>query len=79
MEKQNPNLKVINTITDDAVNWSGRKGRIDEKMIREFVNDFNNTIFYTCGPPAMVEGISQLLKSMYVPQQNVKIEKFVGY
>ena len=79
MEKQNPNLNVINTITDDAVNWSGRKGRIDEKMIKEFVNDFNNAIFYTCGPPAMVDGLSQLLKSMNVPQANTKIEKFTGY
>jgi len=77
-EKQNPNLKVVNTITDDP-NWNGRKGRIDGKMIREFAADFNNTLFYICGPPGMVDGLSQLLKTMNVPQQNVKIEKFVGY
>lgn len=78
LERQNPNLKVMNTITDDA-NWQGRKGRINEEMIREFCDDINDTIFYICGPPAMVEGLSQLLKSMNIPQQNIKIEKFVGY
>lgn len=78
MEKENPNLKVVNTITDDH-SWSGRKGRIDEKMVTEFCNDVNNTVFYICGPPGMVGTLTNLLKAMNVPQQNVKIEKFVGY
>ena len=77
-EKENPNLKVVHTITDDA-SWEGRKGRINEAMIREFCNDINNTIFYICGPPGMVDGLSNLLKTMNVSQGNIKIEKFVGY
>ena len=78
MEKQNPNLKVVHTITDDPL-WQGRKGRVNEAMIREFCNDLDNTLFYICGPPAMVEGLSQLLKTMIIPQQNVNVEKFAGY
>lgn len=78
MEKQNSNLKVANTITDDP-GWQGRKGRINEAMIKEFCNDFNSMLFYICGPPAMVDALSQLLKSMNVPRQNIKIEKFAGY
>ena len=77
-EKQNPNLQVINTITDDQ-NWQGRRGKINESTIKEFCNDLNNTLFYICGPPSMVQGLSDLLKSMNVPQKNVKIEKFAGY
>ena len=78
MEKQNPNLKVVYTITDEP-GWTGRKERIGEQMIKEFSNDLGNTLFYICGPPAMVDGLSQLLKSMNVPQANIKIEKFDGY
>lgn len=77
-ERENKNLKVVHTITDDAA-WHGRKGRINEAMIREFCNDMNNTLFYICGPPGMVEGLSNLLKTMNVPLQNTKIEKFAGY
>lgn len=77
-ERENPHLMVVHTITDDAA-WHGRKGRINEAMIREFCNDMNNTLFYICGPPGMVEGLSNLLKTMNVPLQNTKIEKFVGY
>lgn len=78
-EEENPNLKVVNTITDDASSWNWKRGRINEQMIREFCNDINNALFYICGPPGMVDGLSNLLKTMNVPQSNVKIEKFAGY
>ncbi|MEK6984616.1 MAG: FAD-dependent oxidoreductase [Nanoarchaeota archaeon] len=78
-EKQNPNFKVVHTITDNTTGWGGRTGRINEDMIREFCSDINNTLFYICGPPKMVEGLSQLLKTMKMPQQNIKMEKFAGY
>jgi len=78
MERQNPNLKVVHTITDYP-SWEGRKSRINKSMIKEFCNDLSNTLFYICGPPAMVDGLSQLLNSMSVTKQNVKIEKFIGY
>ena len=77
-EKQNPNLKVVHTITDD-LSWNGRKGRINEQIIREFCNDINNSLFYICGPPGMVIGLSELLKTMNIPQSNIKVEKFAGY
>ena len=78
-EKQNPNFKVVNTITDNTKGWNGMTGRINEGMIREFCDNINNAIFYICGPPGMVDGLFQLLKSMQVPLKNIKIEKFVGY
>ncbi|MDP3765989.1 MAG: FAD-dependent oxidoreductase [Nanoarchaeota archaeon] len=76
-EEQNPNLKVVNTITDNTTNWDGRTGRINEAMIKEFSSA--DTLFYICGPPAMVTGLFELLKSMNIPISNIKIEKFAGY
>ncbi|MBI2559013.1 xylene monooxygenase [Candidatus Woesearchaeota archaeon] len=78
LEKQNNSLKVVHTITDDA-SWKGMKGRINEAMIKEFCNDINNALFYICGPPGMVDGLYNLLKTMNIPQQNIKVEKFAGY
>lgn len=75
-EEQNPNLKVVHTITDDP-NWEGRKGRINESTIREFSSA--DTLFYICGPPAMVAGLFELLKAMNVPLSSIKLEKFAGY
>ena len=78
-EEENPNLKVVHTITDSTAGWNSRTGRINEAMIREFCSDVDNAVFYICGPPGMVDGLSNLLKTMNVPLHNVKIEKFVGY
>lgn len=78
-ERENPNLKVIHTITENANGWKGRTGRINESMLREFCNDLQSNLFYICGPPAMVDGLSQLLKTIGIPQQNIKVERFIGY
>ncbi|MBI2656687.1 xylene monooxygenase [Candidatus Woesearchaeota archaeon] len=78
-EEENPNLKVVHTITESTAGWLGRTGRVNEAMIKEFCSDLDNSLFYICGPPGMVEGLSNLLKTMNVPQSNVKIEKFAGY
>jgi len=80
--KFNLHLKVIHTITrpeESKQKWGGKIGRIDEKIIKEFATDFGNTLFYTCGPPAMVDGVIALLKEMNAKPENIKIEKFVGY
>jgi len=77
-ETQNPNLKVVHTITDDAA-WQGRKGRINEAMIRELCSDINNAMFYICGPPGMVNAMFEFLIKIGVPGPNVKVERFVGY
>ena len=78
-ERENSNLKVVNTITDNTTSWNGRIGRINEAMVKEFCNDLDNTIFYICGPPGMVDSLSQLLTSMNIQQRNIKVEKFAGY
>lgn len=75
-EEQNPNLKIVHTMTDDQ-NWEGRKGRINESLIKEFSSA--DTLFYICGSPAMVTGLFELLKTMNVPMSNIKMEKFAGY
>ena len=78
-EKENPNLSVAHTITGDAAGWNGRRGRIDESMIKEFCSDLQHTPFYICGPPAMVNGMFELLVKIGVPGPNIKVERFVGY
>jgi len=79
LEKENPNLKVVNTITDNAAGWDGRAGRISEAMIKEFCSDINSALFYICGPSGMVNAMKDLLLQMSVPGQNIRMERFVGY
>ena len=57
--------------------WNGRRGRIDAAMVREFAPE--SPVFYICGPPAMVEAMGGILKSMNIDEESVKTEEFVGY
>ena len=78
-EKQNPNLKVTNTITrPEGHEWKGATGRIDAGMIKKIAG-WEKRVFYVCGPTAMVESIVTTLSQMGVPENQIRQEKFTGY
>lgn len=81
LPQEHANLNIILTVTEapnpDA--WQGETGRIDAAKIQKYVTDIPNTTFYTCGPPPMVQGMEELLKSMSVPPENIRVERFSGY
>ena len=55
--KINKNLRVVYTLTSpdiDKQNWPGRTGYIDDKMIKQETPDYQQRVFYICGPPKMV-------------------------
>jgi ferredoxin-NADP reductase/nitrite reductase/ring-hydroxylating ferredoxin subunit len=84
--RQNKNLKVIYTVTDDEstpnVNWSGERGRINLSMLEKHLSkdEIDNAIFYMCGPPGMVKAIQELLQQeLQIPKDRIKVEAFTGY
>ena len=82
MQVANKNLKVVYTITlpDQSRRWPGRTGRIDEKMVSEEIPDYAERIFYTCGPPGMVEAIKEMLSfELNIDSKKIKTESFTGY
>ncbi len=79
LEEHNPNFKFIVTCTrlgaDDA--WPGRRGRIDSNWVREHVGDLSKTVFYACGPNALVEATEKLvMEELNVPKEQMKVEKW---
>lgn len=80
--KERFNLKTVYTLTDLSVipeDWMGRKGRVDEVMIKEEIPDYNERIFYLSGPHAMVSGFEQTLKKMGTKKKQIKVDFFPGY
>ncbi|HEV8405489.1 MAG TPA: Rieske 2Fe-2S domain-containing protein [Nitrososphaera sp.] len=80
---QNRNLNVIYTVTDQNPSvWTGEKGRINKEMINRHANEetLAKSIFYVCGPPAMLDAMHRLLqKDLQIPKERIKIEEFTGY
>jgi len=79
LEDANPNMSFEVTCTRLEPNdpWPGRRGRIDPAWVKEHVVDLKNTVFYACGPTALVEGVEKMvLTELGVPKEQVKTEKW---
>jgi ferredoxin-NADP reductase len=76
---QNPNFNFYVTCTrvHDQDAWTGRRGRIDPAWVKEHVHDLPNTVFYACGPNALVEATEELVvHGLNVPKAQMKTEKW---
>jgi NAD(P)H-flavin reductase len=85
--KTNENLRIIYTITDEQnvtanKEWSGEKGKIDMAMLKRHLepDDLEKSIFYICGPPAMLKAMQEILEqNLQIPTERIKVEEFTGY
>jgi len=78
------NIRVIYTFTSDAKDIAKedkcRIGHIDERMIKADVPDYNERVFYVCGPPKMVEYMCEILKDkLGITGDKIRLENFAGY
>jgi ferredoxin-NADP reductase len=78
LEGRIPGLKVVLTMTDDP-GWDGETRRIDERFLHDYLgDDLARYTYMVAGPPAMAEGVGDLLKAD-VPEDQVIVGKFSGY
>jgi ferredoxin-NADP reductase len=62
LEKENSNYKFIGTMTKMAGSnrvWRGKTGFINQEMLTRSIGDLTIPIYYTAGPPAMVEAMQR--------------------
>jgi ferredoxin-NADP reductase len=78
LEQENPHFKFKVTCTRLAAPdpWTGRRGRIDPGWLKQHVADASNTVFYACGPNALVEFAEGITFELGVPKQQMKTEKW---
>ena len=79
LQRQNKNLKAVFTLNETDSEWKGTTGLITAEMIKKEIPDYNETMFYTCGPPKMVEIMEKLVEQLGVPKKQLKREYFTGY
>ncbi len=77
MVENNPNIKAVHILNNLPENWKGHSGYITTDIIKKEVSNFQERMFYICGPPKMVDAMLELLKNLDV--KKIKIEKFPGY
>lgn len=65
-------LDCLFTVTDQP-DSSLARGMIDKTFLEEHIDDFKQP-FYVCGPPKMVEEISEQLESLGADSNSITFE-----
>jgi len=73
--KENPQLKVVNTLTrNQDSDWKGKQGRINKEMILEEAGDISESMFFLCGSIKMVKSMVDMIKEMGVDRTRIKMD-----
>lgn len=79
LAKKNKNLKLVFIINEPTPQWRGATGNINAEMIRKELPDYQENVFYACGPPPMVKAMQSLIETLGLPKEKLKLEYFTGY
>ena len=79
MQAKNPNLRVIYVLNESNPTWTGKVGFVTADLIRQEVPDFEDRVFYACGPPVMVGAMQKLVTALGLPAEQLKTESLVGH
>lgn len=82
-QTENPNFKLIGTMTDMAnskQSWDGETGVINIEMVKKYLGeDLTKSIYYIAGPPGMVEAMNKMLLDAGISEEKIIKEDFTGY
>jgi len=82
LEKQNPNYRLIATMTQMEKSnrpWDGERGLINKEMLANHLKDAASPIYYIAGPPRMVKGLREIANMMGADDDDIRTEEFAGY
>ncbi|WP_049769474.1 FAD-dependent oxidoreductase [Nitrobacter hamburgensis] len=79
LARDNPNFVYVMTVESAPGGWQGEQGRVDADMVRKYVSDLHQPIYYLSGPEGMVKSMRTLLVGLKVNEDNIRTEEFTGY
>ena len=59
--------------------WNCETGRITDALIKKFISNIFEPLYYIVGPPVMVAAIEDTVRKMGVANDKIFIENFTGY
>jgi predicted ferric reductase len=72
-----PNLQLVYVLSRPEGHWSGESGHIDQKKIEKFCGpNFQEKVFYICGPLGLSKTLISTLRNMGVPDKRIRHEIF---
>lgn len=78
--KENPNLTFVPVLTqEDTAKWHGETGHINSELLKKYIPNTDNTLFYLAGPTGMVSAMTQMLTDAGVDSLFIKSEDYGEY
>ncbi|KAL3449461.1 hypothetical protein BJX65DRAFT_272346 [Aspergillus insuetus] len=72
LDEKGVKCSIVHTLTKGPENWTGRRGRIDEELIKQYAGTPNDqTMVLVCGPEAMEEASKKILLSLGWAESNL--------
>lgn len=82
LEKQNPNFKLIATMTEiekSTKPWHGETGIINQQLLEKYLDNIKLPIYYIAGLSEMVNAMKALVKSIGVSEEDIRSEDFSNF
>ena len=76
LERRNPKLHVVVTMSKPGQDWKGPRGRISKELLTQSVPDLASRRVHLCGPPTMMDATKALLTELGVTPERLKTEQF---
>jgi ferredoxin-NADP reductase len=72
---QYSNVRCLYTVTREQSGWTGRVGRVDEKLIQQYLGN-PRTYYYICGPDQMIVELRKALQKLGVEKEAIRSERW---
>jgi ferredoxin-NADP reductase len=82
LQGANSHYKFVGTMTEmhkSSRPWKGETAFLDRAMIERHAGELAGAVYYTAGPPAMVEAMRTMLEGVGVKKEAVRSDEFFGY
>jgi ferredoxin-NADP reductase len=79
ISRQMPTFSVVHVLSQPEEGWVGERGKLDEMLLRNYVTDFDQSVFWISGPPPMVSAYRGLIEQIGVSDEAIRTDSFIGY
>ena len=76
---QMKSFSLVHVLSQPEAHWTGERGRLDEALLRKYLPDPKETLFWISGPPPTVEAYRQTVQQIGVSEENIRTDHFTGY
>ena len=77
--RQMPTFSLVHVLSDPESGWRGEQGRLNEALLRKWVSNLDQRLFWISGPPPMVTAYKEVVKQTGVGDEAIRTDSFAGY